>query len=680
MTAQNAANPFFAPYKTPYQTAPFNEITNEHYLPAFREGMHRHALEIERIVGNAEKPTFENTIVTFEHSGRMLSQVQYVFYNLLVAETNDTMQAIAEEIAPEESEHSNNIFLNEKLFERVKSVYDNRENANLNAEETMLLQKTYDAFANKGANLSDKDKKKYRAYSKELSLLDLQFGQNVLKETNKFQLNITDKKELSGLPDNFLEASAAKAKAKNLQGWLFDLTYPSYTPFMKYADNRDLRKKMFMAYNTRALAGENSNVEVVEKMVNLRSKVAQLLGYKDYASYVLKNRMAENSQNVYQLLNDLLLAYSPAAKQELAEVQHFAKEQGADFQIMPWDWSYYSEKLKEQKHSVNDELTRPYFELENVKKGVFGLVNRLFGLSFKKNADIPVYQADVEAFEVLDRDGNFIAVLYTDFHPRDGKRNGAWMTEYKGQWKENGENSRPHISLVMNFTQATESTPALLTFDELSTFLHEFGHALHGMLANTTYESLSGTNVYRDFVELPSQIMENWGSEKEFLDGFAVHYQTGEKIPEELIAKIKAAENFNAGYLCLRQLSFGLLDMAWHTQTSDFKGNVAAFEKEAWKDAQLLPVVDETCMSTQFNHIFAGGYAAGYYGYKWAEVLDADAFALFKEKGIFDSETAESFKENILSKGGTEHPMTLYKRFRGQEPSIDALLRRNGVK
>ena len=683
MTAQNAANPFFAPYATPYQTSPFDKIKNEHYLPAFREGIRQHAAEIEAIANSKKQPNFANTIEAFERSGKILSRVQQVFYNLLSAETNDTMQAIAEEIAPEESEHSNNIFLNEKLFERVKEVYKmycKTIPVSYSPEQEMLLKKTYDAFVRRGANLSPEDKEKFRTYSKELSLLELQFGQNVLKETNKFQLNITDQNELSGLPENFVEAAAAKAKAKDLQGWLFDLTYPSYTPFMKYIDNRMLREKMYIAYNTKAIDGENSNMEIVGKMVNLRLKIAQLLGYEDYATYVLKKRMAENSENVYKLLNDLLEAYKPTALNEIDEVQMYAVRSGEKFKIMPWDWSYYSEKLKEQKHSVNDELTRPYFELENVKKGVFGLVNRLFGLSFVKNTEIPVYHADVEAFDVLDKNGEFIAVLYTDFHPREGKRGGAWMTEYKGQWKENGKNSRPHVSLVMNFTQATETTPALLSFDELTTFLHEFGHALHGMLANTTYESLSGTNVYRDFVELPSQLLENWASEKEFLDDFAVHYQTGEKIPEELVKKIKDAENFNVGYFCLRQLSFGFLDMAWHTQTFDFEGNVMEFEKEAWKRTQILPSVAETCMSTQFNHIFAGGYAAGYYSYKWAEVLDADAFSLFKEKGIFDVETAKSFEENILSKGGTEPPMALYKRFRGKEPSIEALLKRNGIK
>ncbi len=680
MTAQTLHNPLLEDFTTPHQTFPFDKIKTVHYLPAFREAMKMQQKEITAIVSNKQAPSFKNTIEALERSGKRLSRVQGIFFNLLHAETNAEMEQIAEEISPELTEHGNNIFLNDSLFVRVKKVYEKREQLKLTPEQLTLLKNTYDAFANRGANLSESDKQIYRAYSKELNLLELQFGQNVLKETNKFQLHITDKTQLSGLPEDILEAAQAKAKNKNLDGWIFDLTYPSYVPFMKYAENRELRQKMYMAYNTKAISGENSNQEVIRKIINLRLQIAQLLGYKNYAAYALQKRMAENETNVYKLLNDLLEAYKPTAIKEVEEVKNYADKKGENIQIMPWDWSFYSEKLKEEKYSISDEVLKPYFELENVKKGVFGLATKLHGLEFKRNPKIAVYHKEVEAFDVVDNKGNFIAVLYTDFHPREGKRNGAWMTEFKGQWKENGKDSRPHISIVMNFTRPTENKPALLSMDEFTTFLHEFGHALHGMLAKSTYESLSGTNVYRDFVELPSQLLENWATEKEYLDGFATHYKTGEKIPAALIEKIKASENFNVGYFCIRQLSFGLLDMAWHTQTTLFEGDVIPFERKAWSTTQILPTIEGTCMSTQFNHIFSGGYAAGYYSYKWAEVLDADAFSVFKQTGIFNKKTAKSFQENILSKGGSEHPMILYKRFRGKEPSINALLERNGIK
>lgn len=673
-------NPFLNEYKTPFETIPFDKIKNEHYLPAFREGMRQHKQEVETIANSTQAPTFANTIEALERAGKVLNRVQSAFYNLTSAETNDTLDSIAETIAPEQSEHSNSIYLNEKLFARVKAVYDGRKNLKLTPEQTTLLEETYDAFVRSGAQLSPADKEKYKEYTKELDLAELQFGQNVLKATNKYELQVTDKSKLSGLPEDILEAAQAKAKAKNKEGWLFDLTYPSYVPFMKYADNRDLRQQLYMAYNTKALGGEFDNQENIKKIVTLRLKIAQLMGYKDYAAYALHKRMAENEKNVYSLLDELLKAYKPTAMKEIAEVQDFAKTKGADFQIMPWDWAYYSEKLKDEKYSISDEQLKPYFELESVKKGVFGLATRLYGLQFKKNTQISVYNPEVEAFEVYDATGKFMGILYTDFHPRAGKRSGAWMTEFKGQWKENGVDSRPHISLVMNFTRATPTKPALLTFDEVTTFLHEFGHSLHGMLSECNYESLSGTNVYRDFVEMPSQLMENWATEKDFLDGFAVHYKTGEKIPAQLITKIKASENFNVGYQCLRQLSFGYLDMAWHTLKTPFASDVPAFEKKSWSKAQTLPAVPGTCMSVQFNHIFSGGYAAGYYSYKWAEVLDADVFSVFKKNGIFDAKTAQSFRENILSKGGSEHPMILYKRFRGQKPTIDALLIRNGIK
>lgn len=677
-------NPFFEKYNTPHGTTPFDRIKTEHYEPAIREGIRRQAAEIDAITHNNQAPTFENTILAYEQSGELLSRVITVFGNLRSAETNDELQDIAQKMVPLLSEHSNNISLNEKLFERVKAVYDRKSELSLTGEQEKLLENAYNGFVRHGANLQGEAKEKYRELTRELSSLTLQFSENNLKEINNYQLVLTDKSQLAGLPESAVEAAAETAKEKGVDGWIFTLQAPSYLPFMTYADNRELRRELYMAYNTKCTHdNEYNNLDIVRKLVNLRMAIARLLGYNDYAEYTLKERMAETADAVYKLLNNLLEAYTPTAEREYEEVQALArKEQGDDFTVMPWDWSYYSNKLKDEKFSINEEMLRPYFELGKVKEGVFGLANKLYGITFRKNADIPVYHKDVDAYEVFDKDGTYLAVLYTDFHPREGKRAGAWMTEYKGQWidRETGENSRPHISVVMNFTKPTESKPALLTHNEVETFLHEFGHALHGMFANSTYESLSGTNVYWDFVELPSQIMENFGIEKEFLNTFAHHYETGEALPDQLIRRIVDASNFNVAYSCLRQVSFGLLDMAWYTRTTPFEGDVKAYEQEAWARAQILPAVAETCMSTQFSHIFAGGYSAGYYSYKWAEVLDADAFSLFKQKGIFNREVAESFRENILSKGGTEHPMTLYKRFRGQEPTIDALLIRNGIK
>lgn len=677
-------NPFFEKYNTPHGTTPFDRIKTEHYEPAIREGIRRQAAEIDAITHNNQAPTFENTILAYEQSGELLSRVITVFGNLRSAETNDELQDIAQKMVPLLSEHSNNISLNEKLFERVKAVYDRKGELSLTGEQEKLLENAYNGFVRHGANLQGEAKEKYRELTRELSSLTLQFSENNLKEVNNYQLVLTDKAQLAGLPESAVEAAAETAKEKGVDGWIFTLQAPSYLPFMTYADNRELRRELYMAYNTKCTHdNEYNNLDIVRKLVNLRMAIARLLGYNDYAEYTLKERMAETADAVYKLLNNLLEAYTPTAEREYEEVQALArKEQGDDFTVMPWDWSYYSNKLKDEKFSINEEMLRPYFELGKVKEGVFGLANKLYGITFRKNADIPVYHKDVDAYEVFDKDGTYLAVLYTDFHPREGKRAGAWMTEYKGQWidRETGENSRPHISVVMNFTKPTESKPALLTHNEVETFLHEFGHALHGMFANSTYESLSGTNVYWDFVELPSQIMENFGIEKEFLNTFAHHYETGEALPDQLIRRIVDASNFNVAYSCLRQVSFGLLDMAWYTRTTPFEGDVKAYEQEAWARAQILPAVAETCMSTQFSHIFAGGYSAGYYSYKWAEVLDADAFSLFKQKGIFNREVAESFRENILSKGGTEHPMTLYKRFRGQEPTIDALLIRNGIK
>ena len=679
-----AQNPFFEPFDTPHGTIPFDRIATGHYAPAIREGIARQNKEIDAIINNPEPATFQNTIVALEKSGRLLQQVENVFGNLLSAETNDAMQELAKELMPLLNEHANNISLNERLFARVKAVYEQRQSERLSAEQLKLLEDTYDGFIRSGVNLQGADKEKYRELSQKLSLLTLQFSENNLKETNDYLLVLKDKAQLEGLPQTAIDAAAETAQEKQTEGWAFTLQAPSYVPFMTYAANRDLRKELYLAYNTKCTHNNAcNNLDIVKQLVNTRLAIAQLLGYKDYASYKLERRMAQNSGNVYRLLNRLLEAYKPTALQELAEVQALAKEeQGEDFVVMPWDWSYYSQKLKDRKFSLNDEMLRPYFELENVKKGVFGLATRLYGITFKKNTGIPVYHKDVEAYEVFDKDGSFLAVLYTDFYPREGKRSGAWMTSYKEQWTDEttGENSRPHVSLVMNFTKPTQNKPALLTFSEVETFLHEFGHSLHGMFANTTYASLSGTNVYWDFVELPSQIMENFATEKEFLHTFARHYQTGELIPDELVRRIKDSANFNVAYACLRQVSFGLLDMAWYTRTAPFEGDVRAYEKQAWAPAQVLPDVPEACMSVQFSHIFAGGYSAGYYSYKWAEVLDADAFSLFQEKGIFNTDVAASFRENILSKGGTEPPMELYKRFRGQEPTIDALLTRNGIK
>lgn len=680
-TMKAGDNPFFNPFSTPHGTAPFDKIKTEHYEPAFEKAIAEHQQEIDAIADNPEPPTFANTIEAMEYSGEMLNRVSNVFFNLLSAESNDEMMKISQRLSPKLSEHANNIYLNEKLFEKIKSIYNNRLNQGLTSEQVRLVEKYYQDFESSGATLSPEDKEKYRQLTMELSLATLDFGQNVLKETNKYEMLLTDKADLEGLPESVLEAAQARAKAKSKEGWLFDLSAPSYTSFMKYSTRRDLREKLYRAYNTKCVTGgEFDNQENVKKIVNLRLEIANLLGYENYAEYVLRYRMAKNTEGVYGLLDKLAEAYTPTAKKEVADVQAYAlKVEAKPIEIQPWDWSFYADKLKDERFKLNDEMLRPYFELEQVKKGVFGLATNLYGLQFVKNPDIPVYHPEVEAFDVLDENGQFLAVLYTDFHPRPGKQSGAWMTEFKGQWIKDGVDSRPHVSLVMNFTRPTETKPALLTFDEVETFLHEFGHALHGMLSRCTYQSLSGTNVYRDFVELPSQIMENWLTEKEYLDQFAFHYQTGEKIPAELIQRIIDASNYIAGYLCLRQLSFGYLDMAYHTLMQPFSSDVREFERNAIQHVQLLPVIPETCISTSFGHIFSGGYAAGYYSYKWAEVLDADAFSVFKENGIFDKKTAQSFRKNILEKGNTEDPMMLYIRFRGQEPTIDALLKRNGI-
>ena len=673
-------NPFLTDYPTLHGTVPFHLIKTEHFEPALRQGMERHNEEIAAIVNQPAAPDFANTIVALEKSGGLLNRVSTVFGNLLSAETSDEMQALAEKMMPLLSEHSNNITLNEKLFARIKTVYETTDKEALSQEERMLLQTTYDGFIRSGANLTPEQKERFRQISSEMSVLTLRFLQNNLKETNAYELPLAAD-QLDGLPESALNAYAQTAREKGKEGHIVTLQAPSFVPFMKYSRHRELRRQLYMAYNTQCTHdNEYNNQEIVQKLVNLRLERAQLLGFQTVADYVLTQRMAENSENVYRLLNQLLDAYAPTAHQEVQEVQALAKElEGEDFELLPWDWAFYSEKLKEKKFNLNEESLRPYFELNRVIEGVFGLATRLYGITFQANPDIPVYHPEVTAYEVFDKDGSFLAVLYADFHPRASKRSGAWMTSYKEQWKDENGNSRPHVSVTMNFTKPSADQPALLTFGEVNTFLHEFGHALHGMFADTTHQSLSGTNVYWDFVELPSQFMENFAIEKDFLNTFAQHYETGENIPEELIQRIVDASNFNVAYACLRQLSFGLLDMAWYTRTEPFDGDIQTYEKQAWKKAQILPTVEGTCMTVQFSHIMAGGYAAGYYSYKWAEVLDADAFSLFKEKGIFHPDTANSFRENVLSKGGTEHPMTLYKRFRGQEPGIDALLKRNGI-
>ena len=674
-------NPFYAKhYATPHETAPFNDIRFEDYEPAMLEGIRQDEAFINSIIDNPEPPTFDNTVAVTSPDD-LLERVTKVFFNLLSAETNDDMDALAQKMSPILTEHANNIMFNKRYFERVKAVYENHRE--LTPEEQMLLDKAYDGFIRAGVALPEAEQERLRQLNMEMSQLTLQFSQNNLKDTNAFQLHLTDEADLSGLPDSAREAAALAAKEAGKEGWLFTLHAPSYGPFITYADNRELRRQIYMAKNTLCTHNdEHNNMDIVHRIVNLRRERAQMLGYKTFADYVLKNRMAENAKNVYQLLDQLLEAYMPTARKELAEIEAMARKlEGDDFQLQPWDFSYYGHKLKMERYNIDAEMLRPYLELSRVKKGVFGLAHRLYGISFKENEDIQTYHPDVQAFDVLDADGSFLAVLYTDFHPRKGKQSGAWMTAFKDQWisKEDG-NSRPHVSLVMNFTKPTETKPALLTLGEVETFLHEFGHALHGIFANTRFASLSGTNVYWDFVELPSQFMENYAVEPDFLNTFARHYETDEPIPQELIDRIIASRNFNVAYACIRQVSFGLLDMAYYTLSEPFTADVMTFEKEAWQRAQLFPETPGTCMTVQFGHIMSGGYAAGYYSYKWAEVLDADAFSVFKQAGIFDQATAQRFRDEILSRGGTEHPMTLYKRFRGGEPTIDALLKRNGIK
>lgn len=683
---QERKNPFMEPYGTPHNTVPFDKISFNDYEEAFMEGMRRDNEAIDKIINNPEKPTFDNTIAVEdnskgEHYYDLLERVSNTFSCLMSAETNERMEELAQKLSPILTKHENDIILNPKLFERVKYVYENH--SELTPEEQMLLDKQYDAFVRSGALLDEQGKEKLRMLTEEASMLSLQFSQNLLKENKAFTLHITDKAQLSGLPDTAIEAAAQTAKDKKLEGWVFTLDYPSYSPFMTYSNQRDLREKMYMARNTECIHNnEQNNLEICKRLINVRREIAQLLGYGTYAEYVLKHRMASNTANVYKLLDDLIDAYKPTAIEEQKAVEAKAKAmEGEDFIIRPWDFGYYSHKLQMEKYNLDAEMLRPYFQLDKVIQGVFGLATKLYGITFKENKDIPVYHPDVKAYEVFDKDSSYLAVFYADFYPREGKQGGAWMTEFQGQYiNKEGENTRPHVSVVMNFTKPTAQKPALLTLGEVETFLHEFGHSLHGMLSNCRFESLSGTNVWWDFVEMPSQFMENYSVEKDFLRTFAVHYQTGEPLPDELIERIVKSRNFNVATACLRQVSFGLLDMAYYTQTKEFTEDIIPFEKKAWKDAIITEQIPDTCMTVQFSHIMAGGYAAGYYSYKWAEVLDADAFSLFKENGIFDQKTAQSFRDNILSRGGTEHPMTLYKRFRGQEPTINALLERNGIK
>ena len=684
--APERKNPFFEPYNTPHDTVPFSRIRIEDYEEAFLEGIRRDDEEIEKLVNDPAEPTFENTIVRVDNENGenyydLLSRVSTVFSCMMSAETCDELDALAQKMSPILTKHANDVKLNRKLFERVKYVYEHHRE--LTPEEQMLLDNSYDGFVRSGALLDEEGKEKLRKLTEEASMLSLQFSQNLLKENKAFTLNVTDEAQLDGLPDTAREAAALAAKEADKQGWLFTLDYPSYSPFMTYSTQRELRKQLYMARNTEGTHDNaENNLEICKRLVNLRREIAQLLGYDTYADYVLVHRMASNADNVYKLLNDLIDAYKPTAIEEVKAIEREAKQiEGDDFEVEPWDFGYYSHKLQMREYNLDPEMLRPYFELSKVIDGVFGLANKLYGITFKESKDIQVYHPDVKAYEVFDKDGSYLAVFYADFHPRKGKQGGAWMTEFQGQWIDRkGVNVRPHVSVVMNLTKPTAEKPALLTLGEVETFLHEFGHSLHGMFANTRFESLSGTNVWWDFVELPSQFMENYSVEKEFLRTFAFHYQTGEPMPDELIERIVRSRNFMAAYACLRQVSFGLLDMAYYTKKEEFKDDIIPFEKQAWEKAMVTKQLPDTCMTTQFSHIMAGGYAAGYYSYKWAEVLDADAFSVFKKNGIFDQKTAQSFRDNILSKGGTEHPMTLYKRFRGQEPTIDALLERTGIK
>ena len=666
-------------FQTKYDTAPFSQIKMEDYKPAFIENIAAAKAEIDTIINNSETPTFENTIEALDFSGNALDRLSSIFFNLNSAETCDEMQKIAQEVSPLLTEFSNDIALNENLFNRVKVVYDQKDSLELTTEQATLLDKKFKGFSRNGALLNEEDKLKLREIDTELAKIKLTYGENVLAETNNYQLHITNEEDLKGLPDGAKEMAAGLAKSKELEGWVFTLDFPSYFPFVTYVDHRELRKEIAIAAGKKSFQdNEFDNKENVKRIVELRHKRANLLGYQSHSHFVLEERMAQNPEKVQSFLNDLLEKAKPAAQKEFAQLTAFAKELDGINQLEKWDGSYYSEKLKQKLFNFDDEILKPYFKLENVQKGAFIIAEKLYGITFKEVFDIDKYHEDVQTFEVLNENNNLVAIFYSDFFPRKGKRNGAWMTSYKSQAVKNGINERPHVSIVCNFTPPTETKPSLLTFNEVTTLFHEFGHALHGMLANTTYPSLSGTSVYWDFVELPSQVMENWCYEPEALALFAKHYETGEIIPQEYVEKIKESASFLEGMATLRQLSFGILDMTYHGKSQTI-ADVKAFEKQAMEGTSLYPDVTENCMSTSFSHIFQGGYSSGYYSYKWAEVLDADAFAYFQEKGIFNKEVATKFKDNVLSKGGTELPMELYKKFRGQEPKADALLKRAGL-
>lgn len=674
-------NPLLTKFDTPFGTPPFKHIKNEHFLPAIQEAIKTGKEEVKKITDNPVAPDFSNTIEALERSGEAVSRISSIFFNLNSAETNDEIQKLAREISPLLSEYSNDIILDEHLFSRIKAVHDQKDTLILSPEEKTLLEKTYKSFARNGANLAEDQKQKLREIDKQLSQLSLAFGEHVLKETNSFHMEVTDEKELSGLPDHAIEAAALTAKEMGKEGsWVFTLQFPSYIPFMTYADNRVLREQLFRAYGSKAFKGdEQDNQEIILKIVRLRQERANMLGYRSHADFVLEERMAESPAKVMDFLDNLLKYAKPVAEKEVQELTRYAKSIGGPDKLERWDVAYYSEKLKKEKYAVDDEMLKPYFKLENVIEGVFQVAGKLYGLQFKPLHDVQVYHPDVKVYEVLDELNQHTAIFYADFFPRPGKRNGAWMTSFRGQKKADGQDIRPHVSIVCNFTKPTTSKPSLLTFNEVTTLFHEFGHALHGMLADGKYESLSGTSVYWDFVELPSQVLENWVYEKESLDLFARHYETGEAIPAELIKKIKESANFMEAYQTVRQIGLAKLDMGWHIENAAEVQDVATYERELQKNTDLLPPVAGTNTSCSFSHIFQGGYASGYYSYKWAEVLDADAFEFFQEKGIFNKDTADLFKKHILSAGGSEHPMELYKRFRGKEPSPEALLRRTGM-
>ena len=674
-------NPLLQNWSTPFGTPPFNLIRTEHFKPAIVEAIAMAKGEISTISDNLDIPTFENTIAALDRAGEKLERITSVLFNLNSAETNKKLQAAAQEVSPLLTNFSNDITLNEKLFGRIKVLYDTRDAADLTTEQNMLLEKKFRNFILGGAGLKDEEKKRFREISEELSTLALKFEENVLEETNSFELHITGKDNLAGLPDGLIEMAGTEAGKRGKKGWVFTLHYPSYVPFMQYSKQRNLREKMLRAYSSRAFRGNDyDNRKIVKRIVNLRLEIAKMLGFSNCAEMILGDRMADSPSKVNKFLDELYIASKPAAKKDYDNVLSFAKGMGHTGPLERWDWAYYSEKLKKDKYNIDDEILKPYFSLEKVQNAIFGLAGSLYGLKFIENTEIPVYHPEVKTIEVLDKNGTFLAILYIDFFPRPGKNGGAWMTSYRDQRNENGKDIRPLISIVSNFTRPTETRPSLLSFNEVTTFLHEFGHSLHGMLTKCTYESLSGTNVAHDFVELPSQFMENFAYEQEWLESWATHYITGEKIPFDVIKKIKEASTFNEGYACYRQLSFGFLDMAWHTVTKPVESEISDFESAAMEKTELFPEIKVSNMSASFGHIFGGGYAAGYYGYKWAEVLDADAFKHFKETGIFNQATAESFRKNILEKGGTEKPLNLYINFRGKEPTIDALLERSGLK